>query len=208
MVTLSSQPNKSIASLALATTPATKLMTPSAKVPPMLPCSSPIPRYPLTAAGRPSWPWNAKCKITRVDGRVLRLHFRRDPAVESCGGGHACQKRSQATSQALSPTHLWSVPAPPPARSAGGRVAPAEEHDGHDANVFGKEAESCPRTQKVPDDAVPAVDFGLAHEGTQTTNVETIHCRVAVPYDVCGKNWNEEGEQYGVDLRGLRVRRV
>src|ERR1700753_1457793 len=59
IVKLSSHPNKSTASLALATIPETTLNTPTATAPVIFPSSGPQPSAFLNTPGKVSAPWNA-----------------------------------------------------------------------------------------------------------------------------------------------------
>lgn len=149
-----------------------------------------------------------KREVSGIDGWVLGFHAGRDPAIERRSGDDTHHNGGQTACQALSLAYLGSVPAPPPAGSAGSRVAPAQQHHGHDANVLGEEAESRPSAQKIPDNAVPAVDLRFAHQGAQTSNVEAVERRITVPYDVSREDRDEEREQNGVDLGWLRIRGV
>jgi hypothetical protein len=82
-------------------------------------------------------------------------------------------------------------------------VAPGQQEHAHDANIFGEEAQDNPRAEEVRDDAVPAVDFGLAHQRSQEADVQAVDLPVSVADEVGGGDGDEHGEQHGVDVVGL-----
>lgn len=134
-----------------------------------------------------------------------RPNLGNEPSPEAPSRHNTGEERSCGSSQRLALSNAGRVSSIEPSKRAGCGVAPTEEQNTHDTNVFGKAVENNPGAQQIKYDAVPAIELALAHESTQDLDVEPVE-RIVGMADVFNSGDRYQGaHEPGADGSSLRA---